>query len=391
MKKICITVLLGLSSVSAFAASTTPAFDTFINNVSSDVITLNNAQATQANSYAEYNRQLVYTAKSNGSVRGVDAFLKAYQKDVFPHIATANKTIAGIKAGTSPSDVNKSIKAAQNEINQYQTKRTQLFANSNINSGGYYIVNREANMYLCTLQNSQVEKTGKSRFLKFIADTAKVASCATAHELDPSKDLDQKANIYAASITAPAKVSNIILANAEYFSGEQFAERVTNFVATQKTDTKKVIDTNISPAACNAKLENFRDAFSAASQNNSGLKAILSVSQPNSLPRDYIDVLGLDKNNLIGDGLNIAYVSLTGKTLKNANKDYDVCDYNLYKSNKANNVYLSKLVDFDAISKKVNGVLTPAQVYQLFIMSSASASGYAMADKTSGATVLFNK
>ena len=51
---------------------------------------------------------------------------------------------------------------------------------------------------------------------------------------------------------------------------------------------------------------------------------------------------------------------------------------------------LGKMVNFDEISKKTNGVLTPEQVYQLFVISSVKATSMAVADKTSGALRLFN-
>jgi hypothetical protein len=48
------------------------------------------------------------------------------------------------------------------------------------------------------------------------------------------------------------------------------------------------------------------------------------------------------------------------------------------------------MVNFDEISKKTNGVLTPEQVYQLFVISSVKATSMAVADRTSGALRLFN-
>ncbi|HRG63119.1 MAG TPA: hypothetical protein PLP75_08905 [Burkholderiales bacterium] len=124
--------------------------------------------------------------------------------------------------------------------------------------------------------------------------------------------------------------------------------------------------------------------------SNTSLKSLLLASQPGSKVRTALNIFGADQNNIIGDALNITYVSLTGKKLQDSSKDYDICDYNLYKSNKANNVYLNKMVNFDEISKKTNGVLTPEQVYQLFVISSVKATSMAVADKTSGALRLFN-
>lgn len=124
--------------------------------------------------------------------------------------------------------------------------------------------------------------------------------------------------------------------------------------------------------------------------SNVPLKSLLLASQPGSKVRTALNIFGADQNNIIGDALNITYVSLTGKRLQDTSKDYDVCDYNLYKTNKANNVYLNKMVNFDEISKKTNGALTPEQVYQLFVISSVKATSMAVADKTSGALRLFN-
>ncbi|TXJ02513.1 MAG: hypothetical protein E6Q32_02525 [Neisseriales bacterium] len=124
--------------------------------------------------------------------------------------------------------------------------------------------------------------------------------------------------------------------------------------------------------------------------SNTSLKSLLLASQPGSKVRTALNIFGADQNNIIGDALNITYVSLTGKKLQDSSKDYDICDYNLYKSNKANNVYLNKMVNFDEISKKTNGVLTPEQVYQLFVISSVKATSMAVADRTSGALRLFN-
>lgn len=391
MKKICLSILVSLSTSTAFAATTTPAFDTFMNNVSNDVQSVNASQSAQNNTYKEANRQLVYTAKGNGSVKGVNAFLSSYQDLAFPHLVSANKAITNLSTNASASDINAAISQAKSEINQYQNNRMALFNNPATNVGGYYVVNREANLYLCTYENSQIEKVGKSKLLKLVVNTAKVASCELNHEKNPSLDLDKKATVYSASITAPASVANIALANAEYFSSNQFAVRVNDLVSQQKADAKKVIDANINAAACKAKVEDFRDSFNTAAQKNANLKSILNISQPKSLPRDYIDVLGLDKNNLVKDALDLSYVALTGKAIKDANKDYDICDYKAYLANKSNNIYTNKLINFDDIAKKTNGALTPEQAYQLFVMSSAKTTSYIVADKNSGSGALFNK
>jgi hypothetical protein len=284
---------------------------------------------------------------------------------------------------------------AKSEINQYQNSRMELFSDKGNNQGGYFIVNREANLFLCTYDNSEVQKgKGLFKWLKTVVNTTKVADCIVSHEANTSKDLDKKAQVYAATVGAVSTTANVFLANATYFSEDQFTSRVNDFITTQKADTKsdirKVIDGNINHSTCDASIDNFRDGFNASMASNVPLKSLLLASQPGSKVRTALNIFGADQNNIIGDALNITYVSLTGKKLQDNSKDYDVCDYNLYKANKTNNVYLNKMVNFDEISKKTNGTLTPEQVYQLFVISSVKATSMAVADKTSGALRLFN-
>lgn len=62
--KMIIGTLVATLSTSVFAAApTTTAFTNFMNNVSSDLSKVNNAQSAQNNSYNEFNRQLVITVK----------------------------------------------------------------------------------------------------------------------------------------------------------------------------------------------------------------------------------------------------------------------------------------------------------------------------------------
>lgn len=394
--KMIIGTLVATLSTSVFAAApTTTAFTNFMNNVSGDLSKVNNAQSAQNNSYNEFNRQLVITAKANGNSSVMVSFLNAYEAKSLPHLVRANQAITSIKPGASRNDIAQNLNLAKSEINQYQDTRMQLFSDSGNNQGGYFIVNREANLFLCTYENSEVQKgKGIFKWLKTVVNTTKVADCIVSHEANTSKDLDKKAQVYAATVGAVSTTANVFLANATYFSEDQFAGRVNDFVTTQKADTKsdvrKVIDGNINHSTCTASIDSFRDGFNASMASNTSLKSLLLASQPGSKVRTALNIFGADQNNIIGDALNITYVSLTGKKLQDSSKDYDICDYNLYKSNKANNVYLNKMVNFDEISKKTNGVLTPEQVYQLFVISSVKATSMAVADRTSGALRLFN-
>lgn len=394
--KMIIGTLVATLSTSVFAAApTTTAFTNFMNNVSGDLSKVNNAQSAQNNSYNEFNRQLVITAKANGNSSVMVSFLNAYEAKSLPHLVRANQAITSIKPGASRNDIAQNLNLAKSEINQYQDTRMQLFSDSGNNQGGYFIVNREANLFLCTYENSEVQKgKGIFKWLKTVVNTTKVADCIVSHEANTSKDLDKKAQVYAATVGAVSTTANVFLANATYFSEDQFAGRVNDFVTTQKADTKsdvrKVIDGNINHSTCAASIDGFRDGFNASMASNTSLKSLLLASQPGSKVRTALNIFGADQNNIIGDALNITYVSLTGKKLQDSSKDYDICDYNLYKSNKANNVYLNKMVNFDEISKKTNGVLTPEQVYQLFVISSVKATSMAVADRTSGALRLFN-
>ncbi len=394
--KMIIGTLVATLSTSVFAAApTTTAFTNFMNNVSGDLSKVNNAQSAQNNSYNEFNRQLVITAKANGNSSVMVSFLNAYEAKSLPHLVRANQAITSIKPGASRNDIAQNLNLAKSEINQYQDTRMQLFSDSGNNQGGYFIVNREANLFLCTYENSEVQKgKGIFKWLKTVVNTTKVADCIVSHEANTSKDLDKKAQVYAATVGAVSTTANVFLANATYFSEDQFTGRVNDFVTTQKADTKsdvrKVIDGNINHSTCTASIDSFRDGFNASMASNTSLKSLLLASQPGSKVRTALNIFGADQNNIIGDALNITYVSLTGKKLQDSSKDYDICDYNLYKSNKANNVYLNKMVNFDEISKKTNGVLTPEQVYQLFVISSVKATSMAVADKTSGALRLFN-
>lgn len=394
--KMIIGTLVATLSTSVFAAApTTTAFTNFMNNVSGDLSKVNNAQSAQNNSYNEFNRQLVITAKANGNSSVMVSFLNAYEAKSLPHLVRANQAITSIKPGASRNDIAQNLNLAKSEINQYQDTRMQLFSDSGNNQGGYFIVNREANLFLCTYENSEVQKgKGIFKWLKTVVNTTKVADCIVSHEANTSKDLDKKAQVYAATVGAVSTTANVFLANATYFSEDQFTGRVNDFVTTQKADTKsdvrKVIDGNINHSTCAASIDGFRDGFNASMASNTSLKSLLLASQPGSKVRTALNIFGADQNNIIGDALNITYVSLTGKKLQDSSKDYDICDYNLYKSNKANNVYLNKMVNFDEISKKTNGVLTPEQVYQLFVISSVKATSMAVADRTSGALRLFN-
>lgn len=392
--KMIIGTLITTLTASSFAATVAPtqAYTNFINNVTSDVAKVNDAQSAENDAYSEFNKQLVYRAKTNGSI-GMAGFMNSYEAKALPHLVKANQYVLNLKAGASAAEINQAINNAKSEINQYQTNRTAIFNDAGVNKGGYFVVNREANLFLCSYQNATIEKTGK-KWLRAIIDVKKTADCIVSHEADTSKDLDKKATIYAATVGSVAATANVFLANASYYSGDKFVTRVNEFVAAQKADTKqtvaKAIDASINSKTCNAAMDDFRDSFNTASQNNVSLRALVLASQPDSKVRNALNIFGADKKNIIGDSLNITYVSLTGKKLSDSNKDYDVCSYSLYKSNKANNVYLNKLVNFDDISKRTNGVLTPEQVYQLFVISSAKATALANTDKNSGSGVLFN-
>lgn len=393
--KMIIGTLVATLSATAFAAPTTTAFTNFMNNVSSDVSRVNDAQAAQTSSYNEFNRQLVHTAKGNGNSSTMVSFLNAYEAKSFPHLMKANQAILNIKPGASRSEVAQNLALAKSEIEQYQNTRMELFSDSGNNQGGYFVVNREANLFLCTYENSEVQKgKGLFKWIKTVVNSTKVADCIVSHEANTSKDLDKKAQVYAATVGAVSSVANVFLANATYFSEDQFTNRVNEFVAAQKADTKsdvrRVIDTNINNSTCEAAMDNFRDGFNSSMSANPKLKSLLLASQPGSKVRSALNIFGADKNNIIGDALNITYVSLTGKKLEDTSRDYDVCDYKLYEKNKANNVYLSRMIDFEGISKKTNNVLSPEQVYQLFVISSAKATSMVVADKNSGALRMFN-
>lgn len=78
--KMIIGTLVATLSTSVFAAApTTTAFTNFMNNVSGDLSKVNNAQSAQNNSYNEFNRQLVITAKANGNSSVMVSFLNAYE------------------------------------------------------------------------------------------------------------------------------------------------------------------------------------------------------------------------------------------------------------------------------------------------------------------------
>lgn len=392
--KMIIGTLITTLTASSFAATVAPsqAYTNFLSNVTSDVAKINDAQSAENDAYSEFNKQLVYRAKTNGSI-GMAGFMNAYEAKALPHLVKANQYVLNLKVGANAAEINQAINNAKSEINQYQTNRTAVFNDTGVNKGGYFVVNREANLFLCSYQNATIEKTGK-KWLRAIIDVKKTADCIVSHEADTSKDLDKKATIYAATVGSVAATANVFLANASYYSGDKFVARVNEFVAAQKADTKqtvaKAIDASINNKTCNAAMDDFRDSFNTASQNNVSLRALVLASQPDSKVRNALNIFGADKKNIIGDSLNITYVSLTGKKLSDSNKDYDVCSYSLYKSNKANNVYLNKLVNFDDIAKRTNGVLSPEQVYQLFVISSAKATALANTDKNSGSGVLFN-
>lgn len=392
--KMIIGTLITTLTASSFAATVAPsqAYTNFLSNVTSDVAKINDAQSAENDAYSEFNKQLVYRAKTNGSI-GMAGFMNAYEAKALPHLVKANQYVLNLKVGANAAEINQAINNAKSEINQYQTNRTAVFNDTGVNKGGYFVVNREANLFLCSYQNATIEKTGR-KWLRAIIDVKKTADCIVSHEADTSKDLDKKATIYAATVGSVAATANVFLANASYYSGDKFVARVNEFVAAQKADTKqtvaKAIDASINNKTCNAAMDDFRDSFNTASQNNVSLRALVLASQPDSKVRNALNIFGADKKNIIGDSLNITYVSLTGKKLSDSNKDYDVCSYSLYKSNKANNVYLNKLVNFDDIAKRTNGVLSPEQVYQLFVISSAKATALANTDKNSGSGVLFN-
>lgn len=393
LKAIFGIVVTALSATS-FAATVKPsqAYNDFINNVTKDVVKLNDDQSAQNNAYNDFNKQLVYRAKSSGNLSMV-GFMNAYEAKALPHLVKANQYVLNLKAASSFNETNQAIANAKSEINKYQDARTALFNDAGINKGGYYIVNREANVFLCSYQNSTVEKKGK-KWIRAVIDAKKTADCIVSHEADTSKDLDKKATIYAATVGSVAATSNVFLANASYYTSDKFVSRVNDFAAQQKAETKQTIaaaiSSSINNTTCNDAMSDFRDSFNSAAQKNIALNMLLLSSQPNSRVRSSLNIFGADKNNIIGDALNITYVSLTGKKLADSNKDYDVCNYSLYKSNKSSNVYLNKLVNFDEISKKTGGVLTPEQVYQLFVMSSAKSTTVSVADKNSGSGVLFN-
>lgn len=412
MKKILLTVLAA-SSVSSFAGilpsgntASTKAFDSFVASVSGDLTTINNAQIAKNDEYKQFNYDLVLKAKGNGKGLGV-TFLNAYEGKAYPYLVAANKTVMSINPNGSLADLNKTITTAQNQINQYQTARQALFNDPGVQAEGYFIVNREANAFLCSLQNSERDGS-KKKWLNFLINTKKYADCIVAHEADSSKDLNKKAKTYANTVTAASSISNVLLTNATYFTSNDFTNRVNSFVVTQKADTKtavdnakqataqqiaeakKVFDQNVNAKACNAAMDSFRNTYATAAQTNENLKMVALAAQPKSTVRAAINIFGYDQNNMISDALNIAHVYITGTQIKDTNKDYDVCSYATYKANKGGNVYAGKFINFDEVAAKTNGAMTPEQAYQLFVISSAKSTEYVVADKNSGSNKLFN-
>lgn len=412
MKKILLTVLAA-SSVSSFAGilpsgntASTKAFDSFVASVSGDLTTINNAQIAKNDEYKQFNYDLVLKAKGNGKGLGV-TFLNAYEGKAYPYLVAANKTVMAINPNASLADLNKSLTTAQNQVNQYQSARQALFNDPGVQAEGYFIVNREANAFLCSLQNSERDGS-KKKWFSFVVNAKKYADCIVAHEADSSKDLNKKAQTYANTMTAAASISNVILSNAAYFTGQDFTNRVNNFVITQKADVKaavdnakqataqqiaeakKVFDQNVNAKTCNAAMDSFRTTYANASANNNNLKMIALAAQPKSSVRTAVNIFGVDKGNMISDALNIAHVYITGSQVQDTNKDYDVCSYATYKANKGNNIYAGKLINFDEVAAKTNGAMTAEQAYQLFVISSAKSTEYVVADKNSGSNKLFN-
>lgn len=282
-----------------------------------------------------------------------------------------------------------------------------MFNDPAVQAEGYFIVNREANAFLCSLQNSERDTT-KRKLFSFVVNAKKYADCIVAHEANSSLDLDKKAKTYASTITAASSISNTMLANATYFTSQDFSNRVNTFVVNQKTDAKaavtnakqatvqqiaeakKVFDQNINTKSCNAAIDNFRTTYANSSVNNENLKMIALAAQPKSSVRTAVNIFGYDKGNMISDALNIAHVYITGTQLKDTSKEYDVCSYATYKANKGNNVYAGNFINFDEVAAKTNGAMTPEQAFQLFVIASAKSTEYVVADKNSGSNRLFN-
>ena len=406
MKKILLTVLAA-TSVSSFAGIlpsnnkvSTKAFDAFVAQVSDDVTTLNNAQIAQNDEYKSFNYNLVLKAKGNGKGLGT-TFLNAYQSKAYPYLVQANKTVMSINPNGTLSDLNKTIATAQSQLNQYQVARQELFTSPGTQAEGYFIVNREANAFLCSLQNSERDGSKKKLFA-FIVNAKKYADCIVSHEADSSKDLDKKAQVYASTMTATTSISNVLLTNAQYFSSDKFIDRVNSFVTNQTSDAKatagqmaadakKAIDQNINAKTCNASMDSFRDSFAIAEQTKNNLKMITLAAQPKSSVRTAINIFGGNKGDMIADSLNIAHVYITGTQVSDTSKEYDVCSYATYKANKGNNVFAGKFINFDQIAAKTNGALSAEQAYQLFVIASAKSTEYVTADKNSGSNALFTK
>jgi len=296
-----------------------------------------------------------------------------------------------INANANLDQINQSLALAKSEINQYQAARQALFNDQGIQSDGYFIVNREANAFLCSLQSAENAKTGGLKIANFLVNAKKYADCIVAHEANKDKDLTEKARVYATTITAPSEVANTFIANANYFTSDQFIARVNAFATQQKSDVKKILDQNINAKTCNASMDSFRAAFDKVSQTNTSLKMLSLASQPKSTVRTAIDLFAnAEQGKLISDALDISYVNITGNQVKDTSKKYDVCDYATYQKNKANNVYLNKLINFNDVAKRTNGMLSAEQVYQLSVIAGAQSQEYVISDKSSGANKLFN-
>ena len=420
MKKILLTVLAA-TSVSSFAGILpssnkiqipTKNFDAFVEQVSGDLTKLNDAQIAQNEEYARFNYNLVLKAKGNGKGLGT-TFLNSYQAKAYPYLVQANKTVMSVNPSASLSEINQTIATAQSQLNQYQQTRQALFNDPAVQAEGYFIVNREANAFLCSLQNSEKDPSKKKKWLSFIVNSKTYADCLVSHEANTSKDLEQKAQVYASTMGATTSISNVLLSNAKYFTGDEFIGRVNTFVTNQTADTttainqgkqnakdaaaqavvdaKKSIDQNINAKTCNAAIDDFRASFADASQSNKKLRMITLASQPKSAVRTALNIFGGNTGNMIADSLNIAHVYITGTQVADTSKDYDVCSYATYQANKGKNVFAGKFINFDQIAAKTNGALSAEQAYQLFVIASAKSTEYVTADKNSGSNALFTK
>ncbi len=100
--KMIIGTLITTLTASSFAATVAPtqAYTNFINNVTSDVAKVNDAQSAENDAYSEFNKQLVYRAKTNGSI-GMAGFMNSYEAKALPHLVKANQYVLNLKAGAS--------------------------------------------------------------------------------------------------------------------------------------------------------------------------------------------------------------------------------------------------------------------------------------------------